>query len=942
MKKILKIVGIVFIFLIALIIALPIIFKDTIIEKVKEEANNNLNAVVNFGEFDLGLISTFPNFEFSINDVTVDGIDQFEGIQLANIKNLTLKVDLMSVINGDEIKIKTILIDHPTINAVVLADSTANWDIAKATGEEEEVVEEEASESSSFKLGLKDVRIVNANISYIDATMDLITSIKNLNFTLSGDMTEDVTELVTKTTIEALNLEMENIGYFKNTKIDVDAKIKADLANSKYTFTENEFKINDLTLVLDGWIAMFDDKDDIDMDIKFGAKQTAFKSILSLVPAVYMTDFASVKTKGKLALDGYAKGLYTATSLPAFGLNLKVNDAMFKYPDLPKAVNNIAIDLNINNPGGSEDNTIIDLKRFHLEIGGNPIDMNLKVSTPISDPNIDAGFKMGLDLASIKDVMPLEKGDEMNGQINADVQIKGKISALDEERYEDFLFQGQFSITEMLYKSDSLPYDVLLNKMQINFAPQAVELAAFESKIGKSDINANGTIENFIKYAFADDEAIKGRFNLSSNLMDLNEFMEEEVATTAAEDSETVEDEEPLSIIEVPKNIDFVISTTMNKVIYDNMEIDKLHGELIVKDQKVSMNNLKMLLLGGSMKMNGYYETTNPKKPGFSYDMDINDFDIATVVKTFNTIDEMAPYAKSMKGRFNTSLKVAGVLDHEMMPDLNSLTGNGDMLTKSVRVEDFKALNKLGDILKNDNFKSLEIDDTHILYSFKDGRVTFKPFDIKMGSVTGTMSGSNGFDETLDNKLTLKVPSKELGAGDAVNKLNEQAAGLGMNLKSSEFVNVDVLIKGTVEDPKVSVSLKDAIGNIVEDIKEQVKEQIKEKVEEVKDDAKAKAREEADKLLAEAKIQSDKIRTEAKKAADKIRTETKKQSDELIKQAGKNFLKKKGAEITAKKAIKEGEKNALKVEAEGNKQADAVMAKAQQQADAIMTEVDSK
>ena len=43
---------------------------------VKEEANNNLNAKVDFGEFDLGLISTFPNFEFSINDVKVDGVDQ--------------------------------------------------------------------------------------------------------------------------------------------------------------------------------------------------------------------------------------------------------------------------------------------------------------------------------------------------------------------------------------------------------------------------------------------------------------------------------------------------------------------------------------------------------------------------------------------------------------------------------------------------------------------------------------------------------------------------------------------------------------------------------------------------------------------------------------------------------------------------------------------------
>ena len=934
MKKIAKVFGIVILLLTVLIIALPVIFKGKIVEKVKEEANNNLNAKVNFGEFDLGLISTFPNFEFSINDVTVDGVNQFEGTQLANIKNLTLKVDLMSVISGDEINIKTILINHPIINAIVLSDTTANWDIAKAA-DEEVIEEEESTESSSFKLGLKDVRIVNANITYADATMDLSTSIKNLNFTLSGDMTEDITDLVTKTTIEALNLEMENIGYFKNAVFDIDATVKADLANNKYTFTENEFKINELVLGLDGWVAIFDDKDDIDMDIKFGAKQTEFKNILSLVPAVYMTDFSSVKTAGKLALDGYAKGTFTETNLPAFGLNLKVDDAMFKYPDLPKAVNNIIVDLQVENPGGSDDNTLVDLKKFHLEIGGNPVDMNMKVSTPVSDPNIDGGIKMNLNLASVKDVMPLDKGDEMNGNIKADVQLKGKVSALEQERYEDFTAKGQLAILEMLYKSDSLPYDVLLNKMTMNFSPQSVELAAFDANIGKSDMNATGKIENFIAYAFADDEALIGRFNFNSNFMDLNEFMEEEVETETT--TEAV-DEEPLSVIEIPKNIDFTLASKMDKVIYDNMEITNLNGELLVKEQKVSMKDLKMNLLKGSMLMNGHYETTNPKKPGFSYDMEINDFDIETVVKTFNTVEEMASYAKNMKGRFNTSLKVEGVLDQEMMPDLNTLTGNGDMLTKSVKIEDFKALDKLSEVLKNDKFKSMSIDDTQIKYHFKDGRVYTEPFDIKLGPATGTMSGSNGFDQTMDNKMTLKVPSKELGAGDAVNKLNQQAAGLGMNLKSVEFVSVDVLLKGTVDEPKVSVSLKDAVGSI----KDEIKDQVKEKVEEVKDDAKQKAQEQADKLVAEAKKQSDKVRAEAKKAADAVRAEGDKQAQKLIDDAGGNIFKKKAAEMAAKKLKETAEKNAKKIEAEGNKKADAIDAKAQKEADDIMVKVNSK
>ncbi|MEJ6736808.1 MAG: AsmA-like C-terminal region-containing protein [Flavobacteriales bacterium] len=937
LKKILKYFGFTLLSLIALLILLPIIFKGEIEDMVKEEANKSLNAKVDFGDFDLGLISTFPNFNFEINDVKVDGIDQFEGTQLASIGNLTLKVDLMSVISGDEINVKTISLSDLNINGIFLADSSANWDIVKVT-DEVEVIENETEEASAFKLGLKDLSITNANITYVDETMDLSTAIKNFNFHLSGDMTADVTNLVTKTTIEAMDVEMENIKYFKKTKFEADATIKADLANSKYTFTENEFRINELTLGLDGWLALFEDKDDIDIDLKFSAKKTEFKNILSLVPAVYMTDFATVKTAGKLALSGYAKGIYTATALPAFGLDLLVADAMFKYPDLPKEVNNINIDLHVDNPGGSEDNTFVNLKKFHMELAGNPIDMNMQIRTPISDASIDGGIKAQFSLASLKDIVPMETGNEMNGDINADVRLKGKVSALEEERYEEFLAEGQLAITNMNYKSDSLPYDVILKKVVLNFSPQFVELAVFESQIGKSDISANGKIENFIAYAFADDTVLTGRFNMNANLMNLNEFMEEEVEV--AEVSEAVE-EEALSIIEVPKNIDFILNTTMKKVVYDNIAIDNIKGELIVRDQKVNMNNLFMNLLGGSVIMNGHYETTNPKKPGFSYDMAIKDFDIEVVVNTFNTVNEMAPYAKNMKGRFNTSLNIYGVLDHEMMPDLNTLTGDGVMQTKSIKVEGVKALDKLSKLMKNDKFSKLEINDATIKYSFKDGRVYTIPFDIKMGPVTGTMSGSNGFDQTMDNKMTLKVPSKELGAGDAMNQLNGQAGKLGMNLKTAEFVNVDVTIKGTLDEPKVGVSLKDAIGSIVDNVKEQVIEQIKEKVEEVKEDLKGKAKEQADKLMIEAKKQADKIRAEGKTAANKVRTEGKKQADAL-KNKGSNFLEKQGNKILAKEAIKQAEKQALKVEAEANKQANNVTVKAQKEADKLMAEVESK
>lgn len=936
MKKFFKIFGYTFLVLILLIIALPFMFKGKIVELVKEETNAMLNAKVDFGEFDMGLISTFPNFNFEIENVKVEGVDKFEGISLAEVKNLYLKVDLMSVISGDEINIKSIQITEPTINAIVIADTTANWDIVKETGEEEdEVVEEE--EASSFNLALKDVSIINGYVMYKDETMDLITEIKGLNFKMDGDMTADVTTLNTHTTIDEFNLAMEGMNYMKKSVVVADADIEADMANSKYTFKKNEFKINELVLGMDGWLAM--PADDIDMDLTFNAKQTEFKNILSMVPAVYMTDFASVKTAGKLALDGHAKGTYSETKMPGFGLNLVVKDAMFKYPDLPKSVNNIQVDLHVTNPDGDLDKTVVDLKTFHVELAGNPIDANLYVTTPMSDANIKAGLTANFSLASLKDVMPMEGNDELNGQISSNLKVGGRVSAIEQERYEEFNAEGSFGIKEMNYKTDSLPYDVMLNEFMLNFSPQHVELANFDATIGKSDINANGRIDNIISYVFSDDEELTGTFNVNSNLLDLNEFMsEEEVATS---ESTTTTDEEPLTVVEVPKNINFTLNSMFNKVIFDKINIDAINGILIVKDQKVDMQHLGMKMFDGTMIMDGYYETTNPKQPGIDFEMDIKNFNVQSVVNSVDAVAEMAPIAKNCTGTFGTRLSVNGTMDEAMEVNMETLSGGGSLTTNNMEVVDFKPMVKLATILKNDKLKKISMSDVNVEYEIKDGRVYTKPFDVKMGGTKGTMSGSSGLDQSLDYNMALKIPSKDLGASEALDKMSGQAGKLGLDLKAAETVDVDVKIVGTMTDPKVTADLKGMANNIVDNVKEQVKEKVEEKIDEAKDKALEEAQKQADKLRAEAKKQADKLRAEGKKAANDIRNKSNAEADKLENKGG-NFIEKKANKLAAKKLREEGEKKAKKAESEANKKADDIEKKADQEANKVMDNAKAK
>ncbi|MFO0434898.1 MAG: AsmA family protein, partial [Sphingobacteriaceae bacterium] len=858
--RIFKWTGISFLVLIILIVAAPFLFKDKIVALVKEQANANLNAKVDFGEFDLTLISSFPDFRFKINKVSVVGVVEFKDDTLAYIDQLTTDINLKSVIAGDQYQINSIVIDKARILGKVLKDGKANWDIAKPSADTTAAAPE-STEPTKFAMKLKELKIKNAYIVYDDQQGNMYAKLDDFNYDLAGDFTQDNFVLSNLLNIAKTTYAMDGVNYLTEANVKLKADLDMDMPKMKFTFKENEFSLNDLSLGFDGFVEMPDTN--ITMDLKFKAKQTEFKSILSLVPAVYSKEFASVKTAGKLALDGFAKGVYNASSMPAFAVNLTVKDAMFKYPSLPKSVNNINIDLHVTNPTGVLDATVIDMHQFHVEMAGNPVDLSAHVTTPISDPNIKAGLKGIINLASVKEFVPLEKGDDLNGTIKSDIKVAGRMSALDKKDFDNFKAEGSLEIEKMNYKTATLPYEVLLNAMVLKFTNEYVDLPNFDAKLGKSDVQAKGRIDNFMHYMFKD-EALKGSFAINSKLMDLNELMGPETTETAAATPSAAPTSTDSGVAEVPGNIDFVLDSKIDKVLFDNMVIDNLVGNIVVRNQKAEMTNLKMNTLGGSLVINGFYETTNPKKPTTGLNLKVENFDIQNTFKTFNTVQKMAPIGQYAKGMFSATLENFNVaLNDKMEPDLNTVKAKGVLKTNKVVVGGFPPFAKLGDALKIEQLKSMDVTNLLVNYKMENGRVILEPFDTKISGINTNISGSTGIDQTIDYKWKMDIPKSMFGgaANNALNSMLSQAnAAAGTNLTTGDKIKVTALFGGTVTNPTVKTGLKEDTKSAVSTVTTQAL-----------NTAIDKAAEEAAKILADAKAKCDQINAETSANVEKAK-----------------------------------------------------------------------
>lgn len=417
MKKVIIVIGALLVLFIAALAIIPIVFKDEIKAKIDAEIAKNINAKVYFdaGKFELGIFRNFPNLTITMAEFGVVGNDEFEKDTLAAIGRFNVVVDVMSVIKGDKISVKQIILDNPRMLAKVLKNGKANWDITYPDS-----TKKEETESSAFAVGINKWEINNGHIRYIDETMPLYTELVNFNHSGSGDLTQDLFDLVTKTHIDAMTVDFAGVRYFNKTKFDMDMALAMDMANSKYTFKENVIKFNEFSMGFDGWLAM---KDDMDMDITFKTKDNLFKSILSLVPGVYLEGFEKIKTDGKLSFDGAVKGKMTDTALPAYNVNLLVENAMFQYPELPTAVNNINVKMMVESTDGSTDNLLVNIEKFHMDLGVNPIDARLRVQG-LDKMNLDANVKALLNLEDITKMFPVD-GMALKGMFTMDVDAKG-------------------------------------------------------------------------------------------------------------------------------------------------------------------------------------------------------------------------------------------------------------------------------------------------------------------------------------------------------------------------------------------------------------------------------------------------------------------------------------------------------------------------------------
>lgn len=824
MKKIFKILAIILALLIIAIISIPFVFQDKIIDLIKETANKNINAKLDFKDADLTVWSSYPNAEVSLNKVSVINKAPFEGDTLFFANTIDLKLPIWQLFKKNEdISITSFAIDSANIAIKVDKDGNANYDIAIDNNEDKN-----KNQSDPLQLNLDDYKIINSNISYQDVASKMLFELSGLNHSGKGNFSSETSEL--KTNSSALvSFHMDSVDYLNKHSIVLDAIIGMDFKESKYSFLENKALVNQLPLVFDGFIQLNEENKEV--KITFKTPSSDFKNFLALIPKQYSKSIEGVKTTGNFDVKGTVEGIINEVYIPKFNVAINSKNASFKYPDLPKSLENIHINTQITNTTGLVKDTYVLIDTLSFRIDKEVFNANAKLVDITENMKVTAHINGNINLANLEKVYPAEAVKDLKGLLSIKADTKFDMLSIEKEQYENTKTSGVFKLSNFEYVSEELSHPLKINKAGLTLNPKTVKLNSFDAKLGKTDFKATGAIDNLLGFMF-NEENIEGKFNIVSNTFAVNDFMMAEVEQK--NDSTTVKTQE--ESIKIPSFLDCTITAKANTVLYDDITLKNVSGTLFIKDEKAILKNMKSNIFNGALGFNGSV-STKEKTPTFTMNLDAKNFNIGQSFKVLDLFKAIAPIANAIDGKINSKISLSGNLNSDFTPDLNSLTGDllAQLMGSKIAIEQSPLLQKLESNLKFLDPKKLKLKNLKSALSFKDGKVVVKPFSLHYEDIKIDISGGHGFDNTLGYKAVINVPVKYLGK--EVNQLIAKIDKTQTNLK----IPVNALISGSLKSPTIKTDLKTAVTDLTKQLVAKQKDKLikegKDKVEEEVTDA---------------------------------------------------------------------------------------------------------
>ena len=883
------------------VLLVPLVFRDQIVERVRAEINERLDANLSFAEVDVSLLSTFPTLTAEITELSISGKGGFEGITLLSADSIGAGLDLLALIFERSIRVESITVERPVAHIVIDEEGKANYDVVRKGSPGGG----EPGEELAFEI--KRYRISEGTLTYDEPGVHV--TVRGLEHDGRASIAGSIQALSSETNIDALSASLGGITYLKDarTSISVDATLDSD--KEQLILDAVRLAIHELALEGGGEIKWAGDGPDLDLEVA-SKKGLPIKALISAIPNAYSRDFAGLKASGAFSVAASIKGQLGPEDddIPPFSATIDVGNGAFKYPDLPLGISDLHLDAKVKHPGGNLDRMRVDAPRYSVAAGKSHARGRLSVARPLSRPQVDLSLDGRFDVEEISKAYPIPDVQALQGLIVAAIELASK-----GEQIEKLV--GTVTVTDLRYQAVGAA-PVRIRKGRIDLSPESTRVQELEAQVGESDVSVNALVSPIISL-WTGDQILTASAWLKSKRLRVEDFVSTQEEAPPGQEAPLV----------FPENLDANLAFDVEKLTYGDLVLERFKGNGRLRSRKLTFEGVRAEALGGSMKLDGQVTTplVGPAIFDISYGVDRARF--ADAFEALPSMRAYAPIARYLDGRFSTDLRARGTLDERLSPTLDSIDASGLAAALQTKLaSDFKplaALNQEISVIP----KPLDIQEARARFKIEDGTMKLSPTTVNARGIALEVSGSHGLDQDMKYQVASEVPIDKLSS-----KLAKEARAVGLDLSKVRTVGVRANLTGTITEPKVSVDIdtKALRGAVADAIETELEEQRARALRETTDQAR--------RLLDEARRRADQVRAEAAKAADRLRKEGYARAAQVEREGAGNPLKALAAKEAAKRIRSETDKRANQLVAEADKRATQLLAEAQKRADQMTAE----
>jgi hypothetical protein len=779
--------------LVSFIIA-TFLFKDQVIRRFIQQANQKLNTPVTIGKMDVSVFERFPKLSIVFHEVNVE--DSHEGqYPLLTASKISFQLNPIEVFRG-------------TYNVLGLTVTNGEAHLkVNAKGENNYTILKKSSSQESVAFNLQNVSLINCRMRFLDLQQndDMVFYTSRLNASISS--IREHYEISASGTLATERILIENLSLLEKKEFTVTANLLYDDPEKKLTIQPSELLLGKSKFTLQG---SYQWKDTNSINLSAAGKNTTLQTLLSLLPEETAGRFLLYQSTGDAYFNAQLHGQISHTKSPSLRIDFGLKNTRITHPEYAASLVETSLEGVLNIAALHRPNTAtLSLKNINGKLQGKAFRSDLEIRN-FSDPDLTFVFTGELDAGSLFNFYPVKSISRPAGTIIADVSFEGKTAWLkSKSTAQQASALGSIDLKNLSFTlgADSIAVSDLSGTLQFNKTDLALSNVA--GKFGRSDFQFNGFFKNIITWILFDNQPVSVEADLQSRFLDVDQLF----LLGFGKPGETTK--QPEYEFRISKNLNLKFNCDVARLTYRRFKAANLKGDLLIANEKAISKNIAFDGMGGHLVFTGSLDATNPKANALSCAFLLRGIHLDSAFYVFENFQQEFLMDKHLKGQADAEVMMDVVLNQNLRMFPETLVADISATIRKGELNRFEPLKKLEGYLDDEGLNAIRFADLKNEIHIEKKTIYLPQMEVKTNVSVMQISGTHQFDQHIDYRIVTPLNNKR--------KINlEEATGAveEMEGRSKLFLK----ITGTTDDYRVQYDTDAVKRKIASDLKKEVQE----------------------------------------------------------------------------------------------------------------------